>query len=324
MTEDTNAVVCIYHANCMDGFGAAWVVREYFAKTGVTFVAASYGDAPPDVAGKHVIVVDFSYKRAVLEQMTETAASILVLDHHKTAEAELAGYPAPVPVPAPFWPMRNYAPPSGIRALFSHTRSGIGMAWEYFFVEPCLHGDVPALPDVLAALEDRDLWKFELPSTREIYAAACMRPKNFYDWSRLIYSTARAALVDEGKLLLRYHAKLMADAVEQTQRRCLLGGYVVPLANVPYSMASDAGHLLGIGEPFAVTYCDTPKGRVFSLRSEPDGVDVAEIAKRYGGGGHTHAAGFTMPLTWQPVPVFAAAAQIAVVPPQPISRDPIA
>jgi len=37
---------------------------------------------------------------------------------------------------------------------------------------------------------------------------------------------------------------------------------------------------------------DTPEGRVFSLRSNDEGVDVSEVAKQYGGGGHRNASGF--------------------------------
>ena len=45
-------------------------------------------------------------------------------------------------------------------------------------------------------------------------------------------------------------------------------------------------------------YYDGPEYRVFSLRSRaPDGEDVSEIAKQYGGGGHRHASGFRYALT---------------------------
>jgi nanoRNase/pAp phosphatase (c-di-AMP/oligoRNAs hydrolase) len=49
---------------------------------------------------------------------------------------------------------------------------------------------------------------------------------------------------------------------------------------------------------------------VFALRSRKDGVDVAAIAKRNGGGGHTSAAGFSQPVTADapnPVEAFRAA-----------------
>jgi nanoRNase/pAp phosphatase (c-di-AMP/oligoRNAs hydrolase) len=48
------------------------------------------------------------------------------------------------------------------------------------------------------------------------------------------------------------------------------------------------------GQPFAACYWDTEEGRVFGLRAADDGVDVSEIAKEYGGGGHAKAAGFTV------------------------------
>jgi len=54
------------------------------------------------------------------------------------------------------------------------------------------------------------------------------------------------------------------------------------------------GDTLGAKYPFVVMYFDTADKRVFSLRSRGE-VDVANIAKRYGGGGHAGAAGFTMP-----------------------------
>jgi len=51
---------------------------------------------------------------------------------------------------------------------------------------------------------------------------------------------------------------------------------------------------MGKGEPFAACYMDTPEGRVYSLRSSDDGLDVGEIAKKFGGGGHKHAAGLEL------------------------------
>jgi hypothetical protein len=58
--------ICIYHGNCADGFGSAWVVRRWAKEEGVLddfeFFPATYQKAPPDVEGKNVVMVDFSYK----------------------------------------------------------------------------------------------------------------------------------------------------------------------------------------------------------------------------------------------------------------------
>ena len=64
--------ICIYHANCADGFTAAWAVRQALG-SGVEFVPAGYGDEPPDVDDADVVIVDFSYPRAVLERMAKWA-----------------------------------------------------------------------------------------------------------------------------------------------------------------------------------------------------------------------------------------------------------
>ena len=79
--------MCIYHGNCADGFGAAWVVRKALGE--IDFHPGKYQEPPPDVTGKDVVMVDFSYKRPVLLEMAEKANSILILDHHKTAAEDL-------------------------------------------------------------------------------------------------------------------------------------------------------------------------------------------------------------------------------------------
>jgi hypothetical protein len=107
-------------------------------------------------------------------------------------------------------------------------------------------------------------------------------------------AAAPDTLAAEGEAIERKHFKDMREMLAVTMREMLIGGYRVPVANLPYTMASDAGHEMAKGKPFAACYWDTPKGRVFSLRSSDDGVDVSEVAKQYGGGGHCNASGFTV------------------------------
>lgn len=81
--------LCIYHGHCDDGFAAAWAVRNTLGNEAVDFYAGQYQQAPPDVTGRNVLIVDFSYKRPVLDEMAKTAKTILILDHHKTAQDAL-------------------------------------------------------------------------------------------------------------------------------------------------------------------------------------------------------------------------------------------
>lgn len=287
------SLLCIYHGNCADGFGAAWVVRERCrrSKIPVEFHAGVYQDPPPDVTGRHVLMVDFSYKRPVLLEMAKAARSIVVLDHHKTAAEDLAGFREPAPWSE--WNDGSHPPVDGddepVAALFDMERSGAGLAWDFFFP----HEKRPRLID---HIEDRDLWRFTLPRTREIQAAVFSYPYDFDVWDRLMRTNDLAGLAMEGAAIERKHHKDVAELVKVVTRQMRIGGHVVPMANLPYTLASDAGHLLcGDEHPFAGCYWDTPDGRVFSLRSREDGADVGEIAKEYGGGGHKHASGFRVP-----------------------------
>lgn len=301
MSENQRKTMCIYHGNCADGFGAAWVVRKALG-TDVEFVAGVYGQEPPDVTGKDVILVDFSYKYDVLSSLARQAHSIIVLDHHKSAAEDLArfelfhagiendirhdnGSPLLGWKTAHDMAMCQGGP--AIACCFDMNRSGAMLAWDHYFPdqEP---------PQLLRHIEDRDLWLFKLDGTREIQANLFSYPYDFEVWDRLMAADVET-LRSDGAAIERKHHKDVAELVAVTKRRLMIGGHDVPVASLPYTLTSDAGHLMAQGEPFAACYWDTPDGRSFSLRSTDEGLDVSEIAKQYGGGGHRNASGFRVP-----------------------------
>lgn len=305
--------ICIYHGNCADGFTAAWAVWKRFGD-GVQYIPGTYGAPPPDVTGKHVVIVDFSYKRPVLAEMLKSAKSILVLDHHKTAEADLAQGGGE----DRFFSMSNFTGTVDwnrylqnleqdgfenvgrlVYTLFDMGRSGAGIAWDFFHP----HTPRPALVDYV---EDRDLWQFRLPRSRDVAANLFSYAYTFENWDKCAAALEQGrAFADEGAAIERKHHKDVAELVQAFRRSMVIGGQLVPVANVPYTLTSDAGHLMcsqpheGYRPPFAACYWDTPAGRVFSLRSIEGGYDVSKIAAVYGGGGHKNAAGFTMPRGWE-------------------------
>ena len=301
MSEIQRKTMCIYHGNCADGFGAAWVVRKALGSD-VEFVAGIYGQEPPDVAGKDVVIVDFSYKYDILAALARKANSVIVLDHHKSAAEDLArfeSFHAGVEEDTRRddgatllgWKtahvMANSQNGPTIACCFDMNRSGAMLAWDHYFPnqEP---------PQLLRHIEDRDLWLFKLEGTREIQANLFSYPYDFEVWDQLMGADV-LTLVSDGAALERKHHKDVAELVGVTKRRLNIGGFDIPVASLPYTLTSDAGHLMAQGEPFAACYWDTPTGRVFSLRSTDEGIDVSEIASQYGGGGHRNASGFRVP-----------------------------
>jgi len=258
----------IYHDHCVDGWTAAWVAWLAAGDNDTEYVPASYGDPPPPVDGREVFVLDFSYPRQTMLQMAERAKKLVVLDHHKTAQAELQGLPF---------------------AHFDMQQSGAAMAWEAFQV-----GKRPWLVDYV---EDRDLWRFALPDSKEINAwiGTCART-SFAEWSLLEHAGPVHA-AHMGRAVLCYIDRYVRDMVPHA-RPVRLAGHTVPSVNAPYVSISELLGKLAESAPFAIGWFQRGDGLyAYSLRSRggPEAVDVSAIAKRFGGGGHHHAAGFCLP-----------------------------
>ncbi len=282
--------VCIYHANCIDGFGAALAVWMRFGAA-VKYLPADYDSPPPDVTDytdKHVVIVDFSYPEKVLRAMATSAASVTVIDHHKTAIENLAE----VPEAGLSWDDHT---PIGWGKRFDIHRSGAVLAWDFF------HSPNPA-PSLLLYIQDRDLWRHHLTGTHEVHAYLTSLPYDFARWEHVAFTLAQPGnrIMETGGAILRRHQKDLRDMLALTRRTMRIGGVEVPVANMPYQYASEAGDIMGRDAPFAATYFDKSDVRRFSLRSRgPDGADVSKIARLYGGGGHRSAAGFSVPIGWE-------------------------
>ena len=261
--------LCIYHGNCPDGFGAAWAVRHKLGGS-VELIAGFHYEPPPEVAGQDVVMVDFAYKRPVMDVLLTQANSILVLDHHKTAAEDLS----------------ILLEQGKIGGIFDMSKSGAMLAWEWF------HPNQPP-PQLLLHIQDRDLWRYELEHTREIQAALTSYPYAFDVWDDLMNSDL-SKLISDGIAIVRRQKRDIQELIDVSARRMAIAGYDVPALNTPPAWASDAGNILCQGEPFAACYGDHEGGRSYSLRSTNDGVDVSEIAVMFGGGGHRNAAGFNV------------------------------
>lgn len=258
----------IYHANCIDGFTAAWCAWKVFDDT-AEYIPAQYGEAAPDVTGADVLVLDFSYPRETLLRMHAEAKSLRVLDHHKTAEADLKGL--------------------GF-CTFDMNRSGAGIAWDELKT-----GERPPL---VAYVEDRDLWRFALPDSRTINAFIGSFDFSFQTWCSLSDGLfdlrQRDAVLTGGQAILRKEHRYVVEMSKQA-RMVEVAGLIVPVVNAPYINTSElVGYLAEQFGPFAVGWFQRGDGKYqYSLRSRGD-YDVSEVAKKYGGGGHRNAAGFTV------------------------------
>jgi len=269
MDKPMNPLI-VFHAPCPDGFGAAYAAWRRFGEK-ADYVGAEHGAYPVlDVQGRDVFVLDFSFPRAQLEAMRQAARSLVILDHHKTAQEDLAAFPG---------------------AVFDMTRSGARLAWEYF------HPD-QALPRLLAYVEDRDLWNWALPESSDFLAYLDTLPFDFKVWNELA-SVGDDELRDILTIGRHMNAKFddlaatMAKAAEPV-RLCGIQGAKL---NAPGVFTSKVGELLYSANGTFALLWRIEKGRLcVGLRARKNTVDVAEMARRFGGGGHSAASGFSLAL----------------------------
>lgn len=296
--------IVFYHANCADGFGAAYAA---WTKLGpdAEYVPMHYGNPiTQSIAGRDVYVLDFSFDYKATYTLIEDSARFVWLDHHKTAfemwcQVERERY-------------ENDTGDDFIR--LDNNKSGAMLAWEWFQpdAEP---------PYLIKLIDDRDRWVFQYgDDSRAMHAALQLaKPWTFDDWDALTTTRATLAAIREGQTALKVYQEQVRQSATKAgtvrivpaliesalsykapwlwsnDNQCYVEGLVV---NTPNNI-SEVGHELAnrSGTFGLVWYYDHPDGVAnCSLRSN-DAYDVSVIAKAFGGGGHRNAAGFRVPVS---------------------------
>jgi oligoribonuclease NrnB/cAMP/cGMP phosphodiesterase (DHH superfamily) len=170
---------------------------------------------------------------------------------------------------------------------FDMTHSGAMLAWRFFHP-----GKEP--PRLIKFIEDRDLWKWEIPYSKEFSAAFDMVKFSFEDFDKYLDDSAVDDAQEQGAYILAYSKTVISKIAKKASSR-KLGGKDVLVVNSPHWM-SEIGAALAPKCDFAIIwYYDHDARQVkISLRAHHDDSDVSEVAKRWGGGGHRKAAGFVL------------------------------
>jgi oligoribonuclease NrnB/cAMP/cGMP phosphodiesterase (DHH superfamily) len=172
--------------------------------------------------------------------------------------------------------------------IFDMSKSGATMAWEFFHP-----GKEP--PKFIQYITDRDLWKWELPYSKEFSAAFDMVPFEFEEFEKYEDDSVFDDAVKRGSYILAYSKTVVKKVCEKAVSRKYRELDVL-VVNSSHWM-SEIGAKLSPDCDFALIwfYDHNEQKTKVSLRSFHDHVDVSEIAKNFKGGGHRKAAGFTLP-----------------------------
>lgn len=274
--RDDPQPLVLYHGRCPDGFGAALAAWRFY-EGAVECVGLEHGqvqtigDLPP-LAGRAVVVLDFSFAPELLRAIDERAARLVLLDHHKSAADQLDGFAC-----------RCGA------VFFDLAKSGAHLAWQYYFPDH-------ELPQLVRYIEDRDLWKWRYPESSAYLSALDMEPYDFARWQQIAAFTPEetAAFIARGQAMDEKFRQL-AGGIAEAALPVVFNGEAGLMVNAPGAFHSLVGDLLSARSgTFALMWSVGKDGGIKAgLRSQRH-YDCIPLARSMGGGGHAQACGFRM------------------------------
>lgn len=299
-----NVPIIITHRNCFDGLGAAYAAKVLLqdqcqilfesydidadCETKPNNQKTFLDNANIDIAGRDIYIFDLSYPERVLNKMREKARVVFLLDHHASAKEKLKHL--------------SYC-------HFDTTKAGCVLAWEW--LSDKMYNEILPLPEILMYVQDRDLWRHELPNTESIleYMAQEISVTTnlphvqldiFCDlangWDAEFYARQGGVALAFKRSLVkrllfnRFNLTFILEEDESAQRITL------PACFCPWEIRSEVGHNLAklpdnphqVG--IAITGVDKKGLLVFSARGLTNTTLALELAELYGGGGHNTAA----------------------------------
>lgn len=275
-------IVVLYHAECTDGFVAAWAAYKKFGLKAQYIPVEHQVPPPEDLVGREIYMVDFTYPREVTERLMAVNSRVTAIDHHVSV-AEVTRITTD--------------------GVYDNDQSGAMLSWKYF--NP---GITP--PFLVRIVQDYDLYRLVIPETELLIDWLDLFDFDFKAYDRVARMLERPAglkrALKQGTLVKQYREKVVERLVANAAYEVQFENYRV-LAVTTELFHAETATVLAKGRPFGIAWRVRRKGTYCSLRSDPDQVNVAELAVRYGGGGHAHAAGFVVPtpadLPFRPVPV---------------------
>lgn len=278
--------VVIAHANCPDGVVSAWCFTKCSKLGSIYYYFTAERDFSKDVRmpslkNKNVYIVDYAYPRDTLEKINKEAKSIKVYDHHKTNLEELKDLPY---------------------CVFDLDKCGAEITWnEIYKLENGLVGDVHIIPRpwFFKHIRDRDLFEWKHQDSRAFGAALQRDGLRLHVIEKYAQMTPKQQqeLFARGRTILACE-KAMYEAAADRAEKVTIDGLPAYALNIPI-WQTECGEELYNRDPkiqIAIMYSYSIADDMwrFSMRAlKTSNVDLSVIAKRYGGGGHPTACGFT-------------------------------
>jgi oligoribonuclease NrnB/cAMP/cGMP phosphodiesterase (DHH superfamily) len=286
-----------YHENDLDGWASGALVRYYYKfilktkdddiwMTPYDYHKEEYLHRLIDYNADYIYFVDCSADPATLEEIDKHYGKVVIIDHHKSLIEKIQknGY-----------------------SFSGNQRSGIAgcqLVWDTLF-----GGKRPEIIDLLGTYDiwdnrDEQYWKSEVMPFQMAMKMEAQQPdsregKAF--WDKIIEKSIYGhddhfinEMLDKGITIIRYQENEDEKIIKANSFEAKLEGYRAICVNNPRKNSQLFKSIWDENKyDIMIVWHDVGGIKdVISLYTTKDDIDVSQIAKKYGGGGHRQAAGF--------------------------------
>lgn len=265
--------LCIYH-NDLDGRASAAIVRRKLNHN-ILCIGMSYGDATPwDKIEEvdRVVMVDFSLSKEDMDRLHQEKEFVWI-DHHQSALDKFGHH-------ALDW--------DGARDT---SQAACVLTWRYYYPQK-------EVPQAIILIGDRDIWRWEEKHTGPFNEGIRQRdthPENDSLWDPLLEDDEQLVrnIIQEGEVLLESRLREIKRDVRSYGFELIFEGHRT-LAINQRGNGDIGAYIRELGYEIAYCYVDNLiEGELRTFVSlYADEVDVSQIARSFGGGGHPGASGF--------------------------------
>lgn len=276
----------VFYHNDQDGECAAFCV-VYWGSSECDLIPMTYARKFPlsDIKEEEEVwIVDFSIDPEDMTDLLKKTSRVHWIDHHQTSIEKYKDYPQKINGV-------RYDGIAGCELTYMYIKASKDTQMTTKEVE-----DFPRekIPYYIRLVGDRDVWKFALGDDSGYFHMGA----NTYDtkptagfWEKLeIWEAATQKVIDRGKVATKYRDQFSARYLESYGFETKMAGHRAFAMNL--SCSSEFFNSIDIKDyDMVISFAWNGETWKISMFTENEGIDVAAIAEKFGGGGHKKAAG---------------------------------
>lgn len=282
---------CFYHHD-LDGWCSAFWVHLSAGITDINapidFIEINYNKKFPLETiqpNEQIWIVDYSIDPTEMHKLLEITKDVTWIDHHKTAIEKYRDFPVPIRG-------IRFDGLSGCELTFLYihklTSRGLGPIKDLMFEY------VQEIPRFTRLVGDWDCWRFEFGEDTKRFKTGMEMQVSGYDsnlWRLFLEKEDELIdkIIEDGKRGIIFENKLAKRLLQSYSFETELLGYKCIALNAG---CCSSEYFKSISLNYEIMIAFVFDGKLWTVSLYSTKVDVSNIAKQFGGGGHKGAAGF--------------------------------